>query len=98
MSVLVLVELNSKPDQLAELRSLVESTLLPGTRAAEGCESATMHENQDGPTLLVFLQRWTSRDDNERYLAWRRERGDLSALTSLLTAPPSFRYFDDVDV
>jgi quinol monooxygenase YgiN len=98
LSVLVLVELNSKPDQLAEVRSLVESTLLPGTRAAEGCQSATMHENQDRPTQLVFLQRWSSRDHNERYLVWRRERGDLSALASMLTAPPSFSYFDDVEV
>jgi hypothetical protein len=46
----------------------------------------------------VFVQRWTLREHDERYLAWRRERGDLSTLGSMLAEPPSFRYFDDVDV
>jgi quinol monooxygenase YgiN len=93
--VLVLVELKSQPDDVAELGALLRSTLIPVTRSYEGCEGLSLHVNQDDPGHFLVLQRWTSRKRFESYLEWRRERGDLPRLQELLSGPPTFRYFDD---
>ena len=98
VSVLVLVEMEAKPEAAADVRSLAETKLLPVTRAYEGCGSATMHVNQDVPEQLVFVQRWQSRGHYERYIEWRRGTGDLAPLADLLVGPLSVRYLDDVDV
>ena len=96
--LLVLVELKSRPNDAAELGTLLRTSLIPATRDYEGCEGLSLHLNQDNPAQFLVLQRWTSRKQFEGYLQWRQERGDLPRLGELLTDPPAFRYFDDVDL
>jgi quinol monooxygenase YgiN len=90
--------MEAKAEHATEVRHLAETKLLPVTRAYEGCESATMHVNEDDPGGLLFVQRWRTRGHYERYIAWRRGTGDLAPLAELLERPLSVRYFDDVDV
>jgi quinol monooxygenase YgiN len=52
----------------------------------------------DEPCTLVFYERWASRDHYQKYLAWRTETGAVNQLSAKLTAPPSIRYFEQVDV
>jgi quinol monooxygenase YgiN len=95
MSVLVLLELAVKPDRLDDMRSDMTAAL-PDTRAFAGCEEVRAHQNQDDPSTFVIVERWASRADYEKYLAWREERGDLDNLRTMLSGPPSIRYFDDI--
>lgn len=96
MSVTVLLEVNAKLENLAELKSTFKNTL-PDTRAYEGCQGVDVIGNQDDSCNLVLIQKWDSRQHYEKYLAWRTETGALDALGAKLAQPPSVRYYDDVD-
>jgi len=59
--------------------------VLPDTRRAPGCRYSHSYVNQSNPSDYLLIQGWDSRQDQERYLAWRRERGDLAELRELLS-------------
>ena len=40
--------------------------------------------------------RWATRQDYERYLAWRTESGYTAQFEEMLAQPMSIRYFDEV--
>ena len=96
MSVTVLLEVQAKPENLAELKSTFKNTL-PDTRAYEGCQGVDIIGNQDDSCNLVLIQKWDSRQHYEKYLGWRTETGALEALGVMLAQPPSIRYYDNVD-
>jgi hypothetical protein len=68
----------------------------------EDCEARFLPpargRSQESNDRLFGCGRNSWKSANERYLAWRRERGDLHGLAAMLTEPLSFRYFDDVAV
>jgi len=55
-----------------------------------------MYVEPEGRTF-VFVERWDSTAQYERYLAWRTETGVLDQLVSMLDGEPSIRYFEAVD-
>jgi len=95
MSVTVLLEVQSKLEKLAELKSTFKNTL-PDTRAYEGCQGVEVIENQDDSCNLILIQRWDSRQHYEKYLGWRTKTGAVKALGAMLAQPPSVRYFDGI--
>jgi quinol monooxygenase YgiN len=95
MSVLVVLDFSVRPEMLDDFKASLP-VILPDTRAREGCEWVTAHQNQDDPNEVTLVERWGSRAHYEAYLAWRVERGDMENLAKLVTAPPRIRYFDDV--
>jgi quinol monooxygenase YgiN len=70
--------------------------MVPETLTYDGCAGVTMYQNQDESTI-VLIEPWASRAHQERYLAWRTERGEVAALVAMLTGPPTIRYFNSVD-
>lgn len=97
MSTLVLFEVEAAPGKEDDLVVLFDGALAD-TRAYEGCESVTVHRDQDAPGRLVLVERWTSRARHETYLQWRADRGDGPSLAAVVAGPPSVRYLDDVDI
>ena len=97
MSVLILVELRVKPESIDAMRAWVKD-VLPDTRAAEGCEGITVHANLDDRSNLVLVEHWNSKQQYEKYRAWRVERGDHARLVGMLSGNPSVRYFEIVGV
>ena len=97
MSVTVVLEFEAQPDKVAAVRELFRK-LLPDTRAYEGFESLTVHQNQEHPSAFPIWEHWATRQQYEAYLAWRTETGALGDLGAMLTGPPSIRFFDFVDV
>lgn len=96
MSVLALVEVNVKPEYVSAYKSLMEE-LFPGTRAFKGCLRAELHTNQDDETNMIGIEEWETREDHQKYTAWRVEAGTLASVGPMLAAPPSVRYFDKTD-
>ena len=96
MSVTVLLEVQSKPKNLIELKSTLKN-ILRDTRAYEGCQGSDVIGNQDDSCNLVLIEKWDSRQHFEKYLGWRTETGALEALGAMLAQPPSIRYYDNVD-
>jgi quinol monooxygenase YgiN len=97
MSVLFILELSIEPDKVDEYLAQFPG-LLPDTRAFQGCEEITVHQNEDDPTDVVLLERWATKSDHQKYTAWREERGDMERLSQGLAGPPKTRYFENLDV
>ena len=97
MAVTVIIDLQAQPGGAEEVNSFVRS-IVPDTRTFDGFQSVTMHQNQDHPDLLAIQEQWESREHQEKYLAWRTERGDFATIVGMLAAPPSIRYFDDLEL
>jgi quinol monooxygenase YgiN len=95
MSVTVIIELPAQRDKLEELKDTI-TAMVPETLTYDGCAGVTMYQNQDESTI-VLIEPWASRAHQERYLAWRTERGEVAALVAMLTGPPTIRYFNSVD-
>jgi quinol monooxygenase YgiN len=47
---------------------------------------------------MVIVEDWDSRQQYEKYLSWRTERGDLEKLAAWLTGEPSIRYYDNAQI
>ena len=63
---------------------------LADTRAFEGCENVEVYTDADDPDRIVLWEKWTNREDQEAYLAWRNETGMMEATASLMASPPRF--------
>ena len=97
MSVTVVLEFQTQPDKADEVREFFRK-ILPDTRAYDGFESLTVHQNQDDPSAFLVWELWATRPQYEAYLAWRTETGALGDLVAMLTGPPSIRFFGFVGV
>jgi quinol monooxygenase YgiN len=96
MSVVVLLEIQVKPEALDEMKAFLKKNL-PDTRAYDGCQGVDIYGNLDDTGNLVLYERWDSRQHYEKYLAWRTETGALNQLGTMVAAPPSIRYFQRLD-
>lgn len=74
MSHTVIAEFHCNEGQGAAMLAFLKDTLV-GTRAFEGNELIEVYTDQDNPDLVVLWEKWTKRDDQAAYLAWRRETG-----------------------
>ena len=94
MSVLVLIELRVKPESIDAMKAWLKDGL-PDTRAAD-CEGVTVHANLDDRSNLVLVEHWNSKEQYEKYRAWRAERGDHARRVGMLSGNPSVRCFEIV--
>lgn len=96
MSVLVLLEVTVKPESVSEFKAYMKEILVD-TRAFSGCQSVDLQVNQDHEANLVLVEKWEAREAQEKYLAWRAGTGVIDRIVSMLSGPPSIRYFDKAD-
>jgi quinol monooxygenase YgiN len=96
MSVLTLVEVYVKPENVDEFKSYL-AEIFPGTRAFKGCRGIELQINQDDPTNMIAVEEWDAREDHQKYAAWRTETGSAARIVSMLSAPLTIRYFDKAD-
>ncbi|MGR8918325.1 MAG: putative quinol monooxygenase [Gammaproteobacteria bacterium] len=96
MACVVLLELTLKDEAIEGTKEGLVS-ILPDTRAYDGCISVVATQDQDNPNTIVAVERWESRQHYEKYFAWRQETGALDAMADALAAPPSIRYMDIFD-
>jgi quinol monooxygenase YgiN len=96
MSILVLLEIDAVDAAAADAAIEVLSRHLGDTRARPGCESVTVHKDQDSPATILLVERWASRADDDAYRAWRAGDGAITEMVPLVTGR-RLRYFDDVE-
>ena len=97
MSVNVLLEIQSNPEDIDKLQSTIEH-ILPNTRDFDGCIEVQVVSNQDDPLNMIIIQKWKTRQHYEKYLAWRVKTGAIDALGKMLFQAPSIRYYDDLNI
>lgn len=67
-------------------------SIIPDTRAFDGCNSITFTESQETPGALLLIEDWDSHEAYDAYKSWRRESGtsvlsgDLVDLDTLATS------------
>ena len=96
MATKVILEVRAKPGTGAELIAFFRS-VLPETRAYEGCTSVETLQNSDDADNVLLVEVWETREQYEKYLAWQRERGTSERLMDALAEPPTLRHFDMTD-
>jgi quinol monooxygenase YgiN len=85
--VTVTISMSVKPDKLETLLSMIPD-LLKETIARPGVLSARALRNPDESLKLMFLDVFASVEASNAYFGWRRDRGDLDRLVSMLSEPP----------
>ena len=80
-------------------RALLEclSEMVPETRKKEGAISIDVCVDQDNSDRIVLVERWDSRFHHENYVAYRKERGDIDKIMTMLSSPPKFIWSDLMD-
>ena len=96
MSILVLLEIEAKDGNADEMIDVL-TRHLGDTRARPGCERVTVHRDQANPNVVLLVERWASREDDEAYRAWRAGDGAIPEMAPLVAGGRVIRYFDDVD-
>jgi quinol monooxygenase YgiN len=96
MSVVVIFEIQFKPEAVNEAKAFMKANM-PETRGYAGCQGIDVYENLDEPGNLIVYQRWDTRAQHEKYLAWRTEEGGFGHTVAMGETPPSIRYFERVD-
>ena len=96
MAARVILEVKAKPGTGDELVAFFRS-ILPETRAHDGCASVETLQNSDDPDQVVVVEVWEAREQYEKYLAWQRDRGTSARLIGRLAESPSIRHFELTD-
>ena len=97
MAVRVILEVKARPGTGEEVVAFFRS-ILPETRAYEGCASVDALQNSDDADNVLVVEVWDSHEQYEEYRSWRRERGTSDRLEEILAESPSVRHFDVIDV
>ena len=96
MAIMVLLEGKAKAETVDRLKGALPK-LFPETRQYEGCRSIAAYMGADDDRTVVFVESWETKAHYERYLKWRTETGVIEELVGMLEAPPSIRYFQQID-
>ena len=76
------------PERMAEFEAMMEVEA-PLTREFDGCERFDVYSVQSTPGLVLFFERWKSKEHEQRYSRWRTDRGDMERLGAFFSAPPT---------
>ena len=96
MAVCAILEMKANPGTGNDLVAAFKSTL-PETRAFDGCVRIDMLQDSEDADRLVLVEVWETRAHHEKYLAWRREKGDIERRAGSFAERPSINYFDIAD-
>ena len=92
MSVLVTLEMPTKPETLDEFLDQMKGALVD-TRNYAGCEKVETYVDQE--TKSIFLvEQWESAEHQQAYMGWRVETGFIDKVGPFLAGAPIARTFD----
>ena len=76
------------PERMAEFEAMMEVEA-PLTREFDGCERFEAYADQSTPGVVLFFERWKSKEHEQRYTRWRTDRGDMQRLGAFFSASPT---------
>ncbi|MDE0988994.1 MAG: antibiotic biosynthesis monooxygenase [Pseudomonadales bacterium] len=68
------------------------------TRAYDGCQTIDLTYNTEDENNWVLTETWDSKEQYEKYVAFRVEDGTVEAISSLCKDAPSIKIYDIVVV
>ena len=91
MSVYRIGEVRAKEESVHALREFLLS-IMPGIRAAEGCESVQLYQSDDDPSRFLMIEVWDSIDSHQASVK-NIPPEKLGEIRTLLASSPSGSYF-----
>lgn len=88
MSIVVNAVFKAKDETYDDLVATM-TAILPDTAKFEGAELISCFADPDDKSVTVH-EVWTAKANQEAYLGWRTERGDVAKLIAMLREPPVF--------
>lgn len=95
MAMTLVIQL--RPKEMEDFLSWAKA-MLPETLEFEGCESVTFHRDAEDAGRLVLLERWSSAEHREKYVATRSQQGEMSEMLSLLAEPVTVQVLSDLEM
>ena len=92
MACQVLVEFRIKDGCHDKVKQRLKE-ILPDTRDFEGCLNLHMIQDREDASQIIIVEQWETKEQYDKYLAWREERGDVEVLAALWE-DPKWRFFD----
>ncbi|MEM1313563.1 MAG: antibiotic biosynthesis monooxygenase [Pseudomonadota bacterium] len=89
MSVVVNAVFKAKPESFDALVAFL-ATILPDTAKFEGVELVSCFADAEDHSVVVH-EVWAEKANQEAYLGWRSENGDVARIVALLREPPAFQ-------
>ena len=93
MTMTVFLEVQIRDDVAADTVEAAIRETLAQTAARQGNESLEVLVDDEDPTRMVVLERWTTAEDHDAYVAWRATPEGAARLGEVLAAPPVTRVF-----
>ena len=94
MSVVVMLTLKAKEDQYDTLVGTMKA-ILPDTVKFEGAELISCSADPETKTVQIW-EVWDVIESQQKYFAWRTERGEIDALVGMLREPPQVDQMEHV--
>jgi quinol monooxygenase YgiN len=81
----VVATMRAKPGKEDELRAMLTGVIEP-TLAEAGCHTYALHQGVADPSVFVFYENWSSKDDLDKHLASEHMSTGLAGVAELLEA------------
>ena len=91
--VVVNGKLVARPEKQAQAEALLSELLAP-THREEGCILYALHRDVDDPHRFVFVERWATRELNEKHLTSDYFQSRLKELPELFSEGPDVTYYE----
>jgi quinol monooxygenase YgiN len=90
--VKITFEMNLKPEVADEMCARLVD-MLPETREFPGCRSVNAYRSDEDPNRIMLIEEWDSKEDYDKYLAWRNRDGMMDAMKDIMTRPAKPDYW-----
>ena len=91
--VVVIGTLVARPGKQAEAQALLSELVTP-THREEGCILYALHRDVDDPHRFAFVERWATRELNEKHLTSEYFQSRLKELPELFSGSPNITYYE----
>lgn len=91
--IIVIGSVVAREDCLEELLALSREHVAR-SRTEPGCLAHAVHQDDDDPLRLVFVEKWTDRAALVTHFAVPASRGFVKAASALAAGPPTLEIFD----
>jgi quinol monooxygenase YgiN len=71
--------------------------VIPVTRVAAGCRFSHTFQDPAKSAEFVLIQGWDSLEQQQGYIKWREQTGDLKQFVDMLVQPPVVEVFELID-
>ena len=88
MSIIVQLTVTAPPEKYQQLYDTFVA-ILPDTAKAAGAIHISCAADPENNSLRVW-EIWEKVEDQQAYMQWRQDRGDLEKLGALMAKPPVF--------